>query len=95
MNSILKQSFCTDEGVFYSSHAYEGRNIDSNKNNVLKIKVQLSQYMTETGLDGSRSSRFPDSKRVDTKRSLYPQEIFLVFLSVRAGVDLRIIVRPE
>jgi len=81
--------------VFYSSHADEGRTIDRNKNNVLKIKVQQSQYRPVTGLDGSRSSRFQDFKTIDTRRSLYPQEIFLVLSSVRAGVDCRIIVRPE
>jgi len=89
------QSLCTDEGAFYSSHAEEGRTIDRNKNDVLKIKVHQSQYRPITDLDGSRMSRFPDCKTVRTRRSLYPQEIFLAHLSVTAGVDLSITVRPE
>ena len=90
---LLTQSFCTDEGVFFSSHAEDGRAIDRNKNNVLKI--EQFQYRPITGLDGSRRSRFPVFKTIDTRRSLYPQEIFLVLLSVRVGFDVTIIVRPE
>jgi len=95
MDSILTQSFCTDEGVFYSSHAEDGRAIDRNKNNVIKIKIEQSQYRPITGLEGSRNSRFPDFKTIGTRRSLYPQEILLVLLSVRVGFDLRIIAPPE
>jgi hypothetical protein len=51
MDSILKQSFFTEEGVFYSLHEDESRTIDRNKNNILKIKVQQSQYRPITGLD--------------------------------------------
>jgi len=68
------QSLCTDGGAFYSSHAEEGRTIDRNKNDVLKIKVHQSQYRPITDLDGSRMSRFPDCKTVGTRRSLYPRK---------------------
>jgi hypothetical protein len=62
---------------------------------VLKIKVHQSQYRPITGLEGFRRSRFPDFKTIGTRRSFYLQKIFLVLLSVRAGVDIRIIVQPE
>ena len=66
MDSIITQSFCIDEGVLYSSHAEHGRAIDRNKNNVLKIKVQQTQYRPITGLEGSRRSRLSDFKTIDT-----------------------------
>jgi hypothetical protein len=57
MDSILTRDYCTDEGVFYASHSEEGRTIDSNKNNALKIKAQQSQHRPITGQEGYRISR--------------------------------------
>ena len=64
MDSILRQGFCTDERVFHSSHAEEGRTTDCNKNDMLKIKVKKSQNRPITSPDVSRRSMLPDLKTI-------------------------------
>ena len=67
------------------------------RNNAVKGKA--SPLQAWTGPEGSRRLRLPDFKVVrlsalNTGR-LYPQDIFLVLISVRGWVKPRAIVRPE
>jgi hypothetical protein len=69
-------------------------------NKVVKVKVKQSHYRP-WGSQEVEASRFQDNRHVKVVRSalrtgrLYPQDTFLVLISVRGWVDPRAIVRPE
>jgi hypothetical protein len=67
----------------------------------VKGKGKAIPLQALTGPGGSRRLRLPDFKTIGTWMSalrigcLYPQEIFLVLISVRDWIDPKAIVRPE
>ena len=70
----------------------------------MKVKVKQSHYRPDRswGFQEVDASRFQDNRHMKAVRlsalrtsRLYPQEIFLVLISVRGWVNPRAIVRPE